>query len=54
MSVYERLKSILVELEDSISYKDWDMVEAAKDELTFLIDDVEDGNFQDSEYDDEY
>lgn len=54
MSVNDRLQKILIELEDSLSYKDWDMVESAKDELVFLIDDIEDGEYQDEQYDDEY
>ena len=54
MSVNERLQKILIDLEDSISYKDWAMVESAKDELVFLIDDIEDGEYPESEYDNEY
>ena len=54
MSVNERLQKILIDLEDSISYKDWAMVESAKDELTFLIDDIDGGDFIDDHYDDEY
>ena len=54
MSVNERLQKILIDLEDSISYKDWDMVESAKDELTFLIDDIDEGEYPNEDYDDEY
>ena len=53
MSVNERLQKILIDLEDSISYKDWAMVESAKDELTFLIDDIDGGDFIDDHYDDD-
>lgn len=54
MSVNERLQKILIDLEDSISYKDWAMVESAKDELTFLIDDIDEGEYPNEDYDDEY
>ena len=54
MSVNERLQKILIDLEDSISYKDWAMVESAKDELTFLIDDIDEGEYPNEDYDAEY
>ena len=54
MTVNKRLQEILIKLEDAISYKDWSLVEDAKDEVVFLIDDLDEGDFMDDHYDDEY
>lgn len=54
MTVNKRLQEILIQLEDAISYKEWHLVENIKDEIVFLIDDLDEGDFIDNHYDDEY
>jgi hypothetical protein len=54
MTVNKRLQEILLQLEDALSYKDWNLVEEVKDEVVFLIDDLDEGDFMDDHYDDEY
>jgi hypothetical protein len=54
MTVNKRLQEILIQLEDALSYKDWNLVEEVKDEVVFLIDDLDEGDFMDDHYDDEY
>lgn len=37
----ERIKEILETLEDAISYEDWTMVDDARKELMFVLEDME-------------
>lgn len=40
-SITDRLKDINVQLEDGISYEDIDAIEKARQELVFIIEDLE-------------
>jgi hypothetical protein len=40
-SIIERLKQINIDLEEAISYEEWDDVERLRQELVFIIEDME-------------
>jgi len=53
METNERIKDILDKLEDAISYEDFTIVEEARKELMFLLEDLE-SDFPTISYDDDY
>lgn len=53
METNERIKDILDKLEDAISYEDFTIVEEARKELIFLLEDLE-SDFPTISYDDDY
>lgn len=53
METNERIREIMEKLEEAISYDDWSMVEEARKELLFLLDELE-SDFPSVSYDDDY
>lgn len=53
METSERIKDILDKLEEAISYEDFTIVEDARKELIFLLEDLE-SDFPNISYDDDY
>lgn len=53
METTERIREILEKLEDAISYEDWTLVEDARKELIFILEDLE-SDFPSVSYDDDY
>lgn len=53
METNERIREIMEKLEEAISYDDWGMVEEARKELLFLLDELE-SDFPNVSYDDDY
>ena len=49
----DRIKEILTILEDAISYEDWTMVEDARKELMFVLEDME-SDFPSSNFDEDF
>lgn len=52
MNMENKIKDVIEMLEDAISMEDWDMVENAVKELTFLYEEIE-SSFPMDEYNDE-
>lgn len=52
-NIIERLEELNEMFENAISYEDWSMVEDARKELLFLIEDL-DSDLPNSSFDDEY
>lgn len=50
MNITDRLKELTEELEEAISYEDWEMVEDIRSELLLVIQDM-DTDFPMEEYD---
>lgn len=50
MNITDRLKELTEELEEAISYEDWEMVEDIRSELLLVIQDM-DTDFPIEEYD---
>jgi|TARA_B110000977_G_scaffold142930_1_gene181516 hypothetical protein len=46
----DRVRQIMQKLEEAISYEDWNMVEEARKELLFLLDELESDFPQYDEY----
>jgi len=53
METNERIRDILDKLEEAISYEDFTIVEEARKELIFLLEDLE-SDFPNISYDDDY
>lgn len=53
METNERIRDILDKLEEAISYEDFTLVEDARKELIFLLEDLE-SDFPNISYDDDY
>jgi len=53
METNERIRDILGKLEEAISYEDFTLVEDARKELIFLLEDLE-SDFPNISYDDDY
>jgi len=53
METSERIKDILDKLEEAISYEDFTIVEDARKELIFLLEDLE-SDFPNVSYEDDY
>jgi hypothetical protein len=51
--IIEKLEQFNIDLDEAISYEDWNAVEEVRKEITFLIGDLDD-NLPMSQFDDEY
>lgn len=54
MDITERIREILDSLEEAISYEDFGMVESARKELMFVLQDLETDDFPEDSFDDDY